>query len=770
MKRWLTIAVCFLGFALGSVANVHEDRLAKLADLTKSNIRTTVTSETRPSLEKGSVRNSKQSGRDYLTGTPVRRSKQSMRAPEGEKVHVTFRFPAIGEETEWMMPWLTIKVYNGEDYYEEVEVKPYDEEGNPVDTSEWICELPAGTFDIASIFCRRNFDRFSWQDPFVYYIVEDADLKEGAVIELHPEESTICLQMYPTIPNGDKVRLPQYSFDENWNMETFDEGNISDDSMCKEIYYKGEQIELLLTNSGVEIMPGPQGDQDPYANMNFYVNRVSDKYTFRVIHIMSAWPDESKGFYIAVTEAEGAKEGVYTNAGYSLNDQAILPTPAHEKYPLTETENQPIYPYGISVRPYGATIAYGIQSSTPNIWKIWNSKPESPIFHDETFYSMNRSFEEAEIPHPDYGYSTISTIYSTDIFPLAEEGSTYCQFGPGNYMKLLPDGHVPDVLMPGNEPFMSFVDDTRISAGGSTPLLTSYIYSTYDFDTSRMVGYIDGLYSGRVGEIIGSDFDLAGGYLKVDGKEVASNIESAQDWMIENPDYKGKYEVEISTDNFEIEGMKGGNRATVSFDTASEDGIPPTVTFLQTRKGGNIVTQIFDTPRDGEICLSAADLTICYSTPDEDGWQYAYCEMSTPAKVTATVTPTGSTTEEYEEIVLTEEPDKFYTPGFGAFYRGSLESVNLTSQSGWFDLTIMVEDAAGNRQVQTLSPAFKIESLASSVRTIGEEKIRVVGNDILVDGPAKIYNLAGQAVKGQDLAAGVYFVALPENTIKVIVK
>ena len=156
---------------------------------------------------------------------------------------------------------------------------------------------------------------------------------------------------------------------------------------------------------------------------------------------------------------------------------------------------------------------------------------------------------------------------------------------------------------------------------------------------------------------------------------------------------------------------------------------------------------------------------------NEYGGSSFWVESSVPAKVTATVKPTGVETEAFEEIELTENPEAFDPRGFGALYTGSLAGISMTSPTGWFDLTIAVEDAAGNSQVQTLSPCFKINALAS-VGELGTEDhtVRVSGRDIIAPQGSRVYTVSGLPSGMTDLTPGLYLVVTPSGTRKVAIR
>lgn len=110
-------------------------------------------------------------------------------------------------------------------------------------------------------------------------------------------------------------------------------------------------------------------------------------------------------------------------------------------------------------------------------------------------------------------------------------------------------------------------------------------------------------------------------------------------------------------------------------------------------------------------------------------------------------------------------------PGYGHFYRGSLGGVDRGSSNGWFDIRISLTDAAGNCQRQTLSPAFKVESLAGVDAVIDNAgSIKVEGRNIIVPEGSKIFTVQGTLSNGRNVQPGIYLVKTSAGISKIIVR
>ena len=141
----------------------------------------------------------------------------------------------------------------------------------------------------------------------------------------------------------------------------------------------------------------------------------------------------------------------------------------------------------------------------------------------------------------------------------------------------------------------------------------------------------------------------------------------------------------------------------------------------------------------------------------------------------------------FSPIEVAQVPELFLMPGFGDCYSANLAKVDRTSKTGWFDLRIEMTDKVGNRQRQTISPAFKVNAL-SGIESATDDSVKVwmAGREIRTagaDGAAiEVYSVSGQKVASTsadriDATAwptGVYMVRVStpsaSGTHKVIVR
>lgn len=765
MKKALTFLLVLV-FALSGTAQTARQEVPRtLHGAPKSNIKV------------ADLKDSNRSSNPFAE--KQKQPKASNKKAAENTVTVTLKFPVLDEE--WSMPWLSVHVYNEEGYYEEFDIERWDEEWNELPLDSYDIQLPVGNYDFFTIFDKVDPSNLFRRSHHCYNIVENQNVSEGSVVEFKPWECTVCLTMEPTIPNGEIIRFREIRYlDENWNWEIIEEANIADARLKQTIYFNDLCIQSLSTNAGgVIVEPGPCGYFDARENCNFYVNPVSDKYLFKQLWIMTAYPDVENGVYLAMTQSRGSKAGVYTNSNYILSDQTIAASKSSELYPPMGLWDEPAYPYGIVVMGYSKEdgmdmMGKGIYSQDSHVWKIWASTPANEYEEGELYYAYHRSLTDLSIPiEYDWGTQYLNSgVESAYTIPFTDEGCMTIASPYGRF-SAYPQGEKEIITpFPGPEAFAVLQDNIEIEAGASAPLLTFTKTRAFNWETEELIDYIQYGYTGRLDENLAAAMALSSMTLTVDNEEIASDADATATWLVKNPNTKGKFLFNITTDEFKIDGIEGSNRATVIYDTNKDDSTPPAVTMLQIRDVYGNVKQVFKNAADAEIFISAADITINEGTPDEDGWIQTWFTLSEPEFISASCYPTGSNAEDLNDIPLEVLKDTNNGYGFGTVYSGNLKDITLNSETGWYDLTITVEDEAGNIQSQTLSPAFKIESLATGLNGISTDRfsISVTGNEIVAPAGSRIFNVDGIEVSGANVAPGIYIVKTPTYTVKIDVK
>lgn len=159
----------------------------------------------------------------------------------------------------------------------------------------------------------------------------------------------------------------------------------------------------------------------------------------------------------------------------------------------------------------------------------------------------------------------------------------------------------------------------------------------------------------------------------------------------------GQIEISFSNTNFEIDGLTGKNITKLNYNATALDS-PPSLRHLQFRNTEDKVTDRFTSASEGTVRLAAGDFYLNF-----DKYYFEYNPGST---INFYYTPYNQ--NNWTELELTEYPEYFQMPAFGDYYEASLSSIENTQENAWYDVRIICTDAAGNKQEQIISPAFKL--------------------------------------------------------------
>lgn len=271
---------------------------------------------------------------------------------------------------------------------------------------------------------------------------------------------------------------------------------------------------------------------------------------------------------------------------------------------------------------------------------------------------------------------------------------------------------------------------------------------------------------GRYGESRVIDSEMLKTTLSIGGEKLyegswAGLAEFMFDGYWKSPD--GRVEVVLVDDNVTVDGIPGRNITEFSYEMTGDDVWAPTLQMLHFKDDEGYVNDRFVNASDGTIEFAGGDFIEHFN----DEHYYWYTEEEAEVKVE--YAPYG--TKDFMPLEVTEIPELYFMPGYGHFYRGSLGSVNRGSSNGWFDIRISMKDAAGNCQLQTISPAFKVESLAGVDAVRGDiASVKVDGRNIIAPAGSAIFTMQGTLTDGRNVMPGIYIVRTSRSTRKVIVK
>lgn len=338
----------------------------------------------------------------------------------------------------------------------------------------------------------------------------------------------------------------------------------------------------------------------------------------------------------------------------------------------------------------------------------------------------------------------------------------------------LPGGQVANTY-PGNQDWF-FTSDQQMPAYSNNAPYLSFVLQINPGEEFDYYG-AEINYCGQFGELRKSDCQIADvnvivdGNVKVEGLSMGALMEGYLTSVFNAETPCKEVKIKAVNENIEIDGVEGLNVAEIKIING-EDKCPPSVQMLAFRdKKSGLRTHNF-TAENGELQFSAADLN--WVTEEIDGRNKFWFDLETPV-VKAEYAPHGS--ETFVPLDVTEHPDRFYAPCFGAYYTADLKEVATT---GWQDLRLTITDAAGNSQTQTLSPAFNIMAEGGIAAVGADTENAVIWHDgVLYTGSEavfSVFDLSGRKVAaghgpeaGLSLPAGVYIVVTPGAASRIAV-
>ena len=222
------------------------------------------------------------------------------------------------------------------------------------------------------------------------------------------------------------------------------------------------------------------------------------------------------------------------------------------------------------------------------------------------------------------------------------------------------------------------------------------------------------------------------------------------DWSI-----AGTYKVKSFMKNVKIdESIDGCNSTEMEWSSESGKGVP-TVTALRFRDKKGVHTDRFENSDGIAVEIMAAEF---FNAFEPDKWWYT--GTNEVESVEAEWSPMGK--EEWSSIEMTEDPDKFYMPGYGYYFKGEIDAMTAASENKWYDLRIKVTDPYGAWQQQVISPAFRVES-------IGQGGVSGIRDD---EGDVEIWTIDGTRIERnpESLGAGIYLIRKGTATTKRVVR
>ena len=670
-------------------------------------------------------------------------SSKKLNAGEANFVNVTF---LLSYDSSKMFPngYVTIQ---GENFSGDMDMEYEWQTGQ----YKLTCQLPAGTYDfIASGMIMSGGMAFN--------IKELVEVSNDMTITFDFAESNIMYGFKTIKPNGEEAVLNKRGVDENMQ-PVFIPGNT---------HYFTDIISPILKGSG------PVGGLYNWGTLEvngknpagtIMLNNVSNRYKL----VSQRMLEDDDNTYIVKYESEDMSNTLLQNdpANYVLYE---------EDFTSIGDDNGEYY-QGFNTIGMIDNVTYEGISNDPSLLisspttRVYVDVAKStddqlskfdimiqPIFQDNVMESETYTWI-------DYDWENNPTVI-VDTMPMyrniiglpvlmGRDGSVeYVNTGHdacGNYAFHIPVGGGDIMEYPGHPQFSYLPEHKALELGSNSPICSVMAQNTTGYYAEGKYSYLAPCFIGRYGEIVT-------GYVTTDiryNDELITDNCLTRDEDMYNfaamglPD--GVITAHFETHNAVVDGLQGKNVTDVYYDQRQQDWTAPTMQMLLFKdREGNIIDR-FTTADEGILEFAGGDFNY---HKDASGYWFECSEQ------TVEVSYSPYDADEWASLEVNEVPGEFYMPGFGYFYRGSLQGVTGNSETGWYDLKIKLTDPSGNWQEQVISPAFRIgEGGYTGIETVNSDSGTEVAR----------YTIEGRAISAPQ--AGVNIVKMSDGTVKkVLVK
>lgn len=592
---------------------------------------------------------------------------------------------------------------------------------------------------------------FTGPDGIRIVVKEGIEVSADMTVDADASTATTHIKYLPLLPDGSEIRTERFKLEDDGEYVLVDKGNVLDNDVYSAIVYKDTPV--LLYAGWIQDSTAADG--------SFVSNRDAFDVWITPSEIMKYFQylmlAQEEGNVYIVIGADPQKGGTYSNkvSDYSLRTADFVTT---SKYTPEYDKDDEINPF-ITASRYGMLFYNNsflscMERGTVNItWKDNHAyicldpvnAPEvdfTPLFL-RTIYDNHATSERGGIIAP--VYSAIDNYWC----------ATHLNEIPNKLMIAVTAGDkdAPYSYIATRNPALSFPYGQKAIFGDNTPTVTFLRPNnsvSYDF-------------TGRYGEL--RTIDLLNHTLSVecDGEVVCSSYKNLGMFgFSEDASKVGPWKYTIVDENLDVDEIPARTECVNSFVAAAPGGSTPTVMQMQIRDENGNITDRLGESAGGTLCLAAGAFTLKTNTTTWARW-YDY----TPLKsLKVEYAPNGKNW--FATLDVEEDPSKLFTLGYGAFYTVDLNQVTYLSENNWYDVRISLEDEAGNTQVQTVSPAFRIEKLSGAKGVISENDdfVRCEGSEIIAPHGSRIYNMYGMEMPSGHVNPGLYIVRTPSGSVR----
>ena len=640
----------------------------------------------------------------------------------------------------------------------------------PEDTGMTFPSVPAGEY----LFVSNWHEGIDQMNSISHVVCKRMTIDQDMDIHINKDDPEYVIKFIDTLPDGKEVKLPNLVVLPDGNRER-DWTNATIGTATSKTYIVDPEWRDFFTIQGAS---NYECDGIYFPEFNLF-DALS-------VHINSDVPES---FYVVRTytldDEKGNRYITHSTAKPAMGSQTIYGNSGN----YIEFSQPDIIrtPFGDSDKSYNAVLKYqelmnGIASDlTTEITLMPGNRTYlnvAPYYEGNDLYADLRiNYESVEFEETVSGPFGQTTTYKDGIITpwgyLRNGKFVYDGFDRSQWPNLKGFLYEP-VTEPypiywlrsycGEETLMTDQEDALSAFGESTP----YCVTPFDSQTQEGSTYqcLYPTYFGQLGEV--RTIDLKGLTIKVrTGENISEfNHREYMDWMNNRIGKDNSSDISITfiNQNSETDGLQGRNETTVSYDETQTDLSIPMINLIRFKNADGKTTNSFDSSEYGLLEFHAGCFSQIFSTAQYEKWY----ESDTPS-VKVEYSPYQH--DAFKELSAVEIPELYLMPGFGHYYKVALREMTDVSSTKWYDLRLTVKGENGSEQQQTISPAFRVNSLSGVETVYGDaDSVQVSGRNILTPAGSRIYTMQGTMTDGRNVMPGIYLVKTSGGVAKVLVK
>lgn len=618
------------------------------------------------------------------------------------------------------------------------------------ENNETEANVPAGEYWI-SLVARSEDAKF----PFIFLIKEHIQVADGMVISFDTAEAVNRISFRPRALDGEVADLSLSDMDGN----IVEEGNVGIILTVATVFFGPNNQPFEWIGADYAKFKDEAGNViDGISYNDFLVNPVSDRFYAHQNAMMFSLKGET--MFTDMYARLNNSITVSPDVDYKFIENKIVPSENHD--PMFANMYMANFIYGWDNKFMGRNFIGGIWLKSPSFYSGMTDSSDFGDFIGIATVSSYDKFVEGD-PDPVYGISTAPT--DGLIFPCYNYSDDFLYA----YFTCVKGASETDFMAKFNDDYTRTVEQTTGVYGNSVPMTSFCPMMTYKNTPQGFAPNFSFSFVGMNGEVRRIDGEVAQLDVKYGGETVCHSLKESAGWCwswYADGAHRGVYDINLTNDNVMLGNIRGVNTTDIHFDLANDDNpLPPLLQWMQYRNSEGAVTPMLDKAVGSKLLFSAG----IFDFNVDEAWQMWFTCREEPVNVKVEYALHGS--ETFKELPVEIDADKFFTPGFGHQYEVALDGIGEQSYLGWFDLRVSLSDNSGNTMTQLFEPAFNIAELAG-LETVGSdaETVGLDGRNIIAPAGSLVYDMSGRLVDGRDLAPGVYVVAAPASTTKVVVR